>query len=340
MPNLIPDLLPKLHDHSLPALNLGENIIYPKYADQSILNIPDSICRWLKIPTLGAGPLCPEILAPVEASGDIRRLILILMDGLSLHRFQRWIKTDTPSVWNRLARRGLLAPLTSISPSTTTAAITSLWTGQSPAAHGIVGYEVWLKEYGIVANMILHSPMTFREGVGSLEKAGFDPEEFMALPTLGPHLRSHGVTPYAFQHYSIARSGLSQMFIRDTEIYPFSTPADLWISVRELLENKPNERIYAWTYWGAVDGLSHHHCPDDERTAAEFAHFSAAFEHFFLDRINAEAKKDTLVILTADHGQIYTPAKSDYLILKNHQKLNKMLHLRPSGENRLAYLFP
>jgi hypothetical protein len=46
------------------------------------------------------------------------------------------------------------------------------------------------------------------------------------------------------------------------------------------------------------------------------------------------------VILTADHGQINTPQKPDYLLLENHPDLNAMLHMRPTGENRLISLFP
>ena len=190
----------------------------------------------------------------------------------------------------------------------------------------------------MVANMILHAPMTFRGDVDSLSRAGFDPRKFLTVPTLGPHLRKYGVTPYAFQHHSIAHSGLSQMFQREVEIYPFGSAADLWVSMRQLVENRPDEGMFVWTYWGEVDGLSHHYGPDDERVLAEFSHFSTAFEQFFLHKLSPEHRKDTLVILTADHGQIHTPLRANNA-LKNHPALNQQLHITPTGENRMSYLY-
>ncbi len=334
MPDLTPPLLLRLKNHQLPGLDLPLDFIAPKYDDQSILNIPASICHWMGIPGMGAGVLTPEILSPL--GNGIRRVILILMDALALHRLQAWMSDGTAPIWRSLMVDGLLAPLTSISPSTTSAALTTFWTGRSPASHGILGYEVWLKEYGMVANMILHAPMSFRGEVGTLSKAGFKPQEFLSLPTLGPYLRANGVTPYAFQHRSIAQSGLSRMFQREVEIYPFSTPADLWVSMRQLIENKPHERQYIWTYWGEVDGLSHHFGPDDERVAAEFSHFSAAFEQFFLNQLTPADCKNTLVILTADHGQIHTPLVANNA-LKNHPTMSDFFHITPTGENRMTY---
>jgi hypothetical protein len=288
----------------------------------------------MSIPEISGGVLAPEILLPL--GNGIRRVILILMDALALHRLRTWMADGIAPVWLALMEDGLLAPVTSISPSTTSAALTTFWTGQSPATHGILGYEVWLKEYGMVANMILHSPMTFRGDVGTLSKAGFDPQQFLPLPTLGPHLRQHGITPYAFQHHSIAHSGLSQMFHRKVEIHPFTTAADLWVSIRQLIESKPQERQYIWTYWGEVDGLSHVYGPNDEHVVAEFSHFSTAFEQFFLNQLSPADRKDTLVILTADHGQIHTPLVANHDI-KHYPDLGKNLHIIPTGEHRMSY---
>ena len=336
MPDLTSKLLPSLQNHQLPGLTLPPGMIAPKYEDQSILNIPDSICHWFGIPEIGEGALTQEILAPL--GNGVRRIIVILMDALALHRLQTWMQDGTAPVWENLLTDGFLAPLTSISPSTTSSALTTLWTGRSPASHGILGYEVWLKEYGMVANMILHAPMTFRGDVGTLTKAGFNPQEFLSLPTFGPHLRQFGVIPYAFQHHSIAHSGLSQMFQRETEIYGFISPADLWVSLCQMIETNPEEHQYIWTYWGGVDTLSHLFGPDDERVVAEFSHFSSAFEQFFLNKLSPTARKDTLVILTADHGQIHTPLVENHS-LKNHPELNHRLTISPTGEHRMSYLY-
>lgn len=319
-------------------------MIFPKYDDQSILNIPASICQLLEVPEFGEAPLSPEILSPLGEG--IERIVLILVDALAFDRLRRWMEQDESqvgafggtSVWRSLVKDGVFAPLTSIVPSTTSAALTTIWTGCSAAAHGIVGYEVWLKEYSVVANMILHAPMTFRGDVGSLKRAGFKPEHFLRVPTLGPHLARHGVKPYAFQHYTIARSGLSEMFLRDVEIQSFGTTADLWVGLRQFLEAKINERLYAYVYFSSVDGLSHRHGPDDERVQAEFATFSATFERFFLSQLSPAARQGTLLILMADHGQIATPFKprND---LRHHPRLAECLHIHPTGENRLAYLY-
>jgi len=342
MLDLIAQLLPRLETNRLPGLDIDGSFIYPDYSGGSILNIPASLCRLMGVPDLNGNPLHAEILTPLLDGGPVRRIVLVLIDALSLHRLQRWTQGgglgETAPVWNHLAQGGLLAPLTSIVPSTTSAAITSLWTGRSAAEHGVAGYELWLKEYGVVANMITQSPITFRNGASSLTQAGFDPEKYLPFTTLGTHFSAHGVKTYALQHHSILHSGLSKMFFRDVNVQGFSTPSDLWVNARHLLETHSDERMYTWVYWGELDHLSHLYGPDDERIVAEFASFSTAFERLFLSRLSPEARRETMVILTADHGQIHTRKHSNYDI-NHHPEFIGRLHLQPTGENRMAYLY-
>ncbi|MEX2143686.1 MAG: alkaline phosphatase family protein [Anaerolineales bacterium] len=336
MADLSNELLPKLQAHRIPGLDLGDGFIYPAYAGQSILNLPASVCAWLGVPTFGAPALRAEILS--KHKGPYQRVVLLLVDALAFHLLQAWMKEPEFAVWGQLAETGLLAPLTSVSPSTTAAALTSLWTGSAPAEHGIVGYEVWLKEYGMVANMIGHAPFSFQRQAGSLAQAGFVPEEFLGLPTLGAHLALHGVQPYALQHYSILGSGLSTMFFPGVQRVGYFSPNDLWINLRHLMHARPKEKSFYWAYWADVDTLSHKYGPGDERVRADFAAFSQAFKAQFLDRLEPELRKDTLFLLVADHGVVHTE-KDPHYDLRNHPNLTRRLHMQPTGENRLVYLY-
>ncbi len=337
MPDITAELLPRLTKYHLPGLELGAGLVHPNYAGFSILNIPASICRWMGVPQIGAVPLASEVCGPFTQT-EYRRVILILMDALALERLQRWMADGTSPIWGELLNQGRLAPLTSITPSTTSAALTTLWSGRSPTEHGLTGYEMWFKEYGMVGNTITHAPASIRGDAGGLERAGFKPEEALAFPLLGSHLAENGVQPLALQHASIVHSGLSRTFLKQVRVNRYHTAADLWVNLRSVIAQNPLQRLYAHVYWSEVDTLSHSYGPDDERTAAEFGQFSAAFKRLFLDHLNPTISGNTLLILTADHGAIST-IPDPYYDLRNHPNLTRRLHLLPTGENRLAYLY-
>ena len=315
--------------------HLGPGFTLPKYGGKSIVNIPDSICRWFDIPTFGIGPLQDAYISPISA--PLKRVVLVIVDAVSYQHFQRWTQERKPAFWKPLLRAGHLSPITSICPSTTCAAMSSIWTGQPACRHGVSGYEMWMKEYNMAVNMIVHGPTTFHKGGGLLRQTGFDPETFLPLPTLGTHLKAHDIAAHAFQHYSILNSGLSQTFLHDVTLHGINTPADMWISVRDLLESRPGKRMLITAYWGAVDGYFHRFGTEDERPAVEFESFTNHLQTQCLEKLSPAAKEDTLLILTADHGQISTPANPDFHLI-NFPDLTDMLHIMPTGENRLAYL--
>ncbi len=337
MPDLTPSLLPILQNHRLPDIDLGPGFIYPKYDGGSILNLAPTICGLFGIPELGSGGvLTPEIYRPLKDLSDgAQRVILILMDALALHRLRAWMYNGSAPFWAKLVEDGLLAPLTSIVPSTTSAAIPTIWSGLSPAEHGLVGYELWLKEYGVTANMITQT--AFKTG-GSLETAGFKPENILPGPSLGTQLGAYGIKTYAFQHYSIANSGMSRMFMAHTDVRSFSTPVEMMVNIRMLAEHFPHERQFIGAYWGEVDHYSHYYGPDDERVAAEFEHFTHALQTCLFDKMTPVARQGTLLLLAADHGQILTPQDPHYE-LNSHPNLARRLPMLPSGENRMIYFF-
>ncbi len=335
MIDLIPAILPRLEAHRLPGLDLGPGFVYPNYTGGSILNVPATFCAMFDLPAIGAGPLMPEIFDPLvgDLASGIRRVIVILMDAMALHRFRAWLAEGDLPLWSELLQGGLIAPLTSIVPSTTTAALPTLWSGLSPAEHALVGYELWLQEYGVVANMIAHSSFYVD---GSLAPAGFDPHTLLPGPTLGPHFSSNGVQSYAFQHYSIAGSPMSRMFLQQVETIAFGAMTEMAIDLRSLVLDRRQERQFISVYWGQVDRLSHVQGPDSEHPAAEFRAFSTVLEDLFISRLDASTRRETLLVLLADHGQIHTEMDSFYY-LRTHPNLARRLTIRPTGENRLAY---
>ncbi len=340
MQNLVPALLPRLAEHHLDGLDAGSDAFYPYYEGYSLLNLPASICHWLGAPPFGAGPLGPELLNAWQQK--FRHVIFLLVDGFGLNAVQSALEfaESDPAyvVWKELSQEAVLAPITSIAPSTTAAALTTLWTGCPPSEHGVVAYEVWLKEYSMIANMILHEPASYYGDVGSLKKAGFDPETFLPVKTLGPHLLKNGVKSYAFQHQAIAHSGLSQMLFPGVQVMPFRSLGDLWVTLAELMEVKSSEQNYIYIYWGDLDELSHRFGPQDERVRREFLNLSLQLRQFIRQLRQQSNRQDTLFVMSADHGHIYTPPNPDFEV-RNHPEMLDCLVMYPSGEARMPFVY-
>lgn len=333
MLNLQDQILPILQNYKIPGLETGSLTIHPHYEGYSLVNIPSSICKLFDIPHFGAQPLHQNILSHLDHPYE--HIVFLLADGLRFNHLQEAL---TRQPWADFAAPGLFSPLTSITPSTTSAALTTIWTGTHPSEHGILGYEVWLREYGVVANMIQHSAFSFAGDAGGLNRAGFDPTTFLPVPTFGPHLKQHGIQAYALQHGAIAHSGLSKMLFSGVNILPYRSNADLLVNLQQLLEKRKGKRTYAYVYWELIDSLSHLYGPNDIRNTLEFDLFSQGLMQM-LRTIQKQSSEKTLFILSADHGHIHTPILEHYNLTKR-PKITQHLTMSPTGENRLPYLFP
>jgi hypothetical protein len=336
MYDLTEDTIQQITDRRIPDLNLGVEAIHPAYDGFSILNLPASISQWL-----GAGSLShPALQVPDldKLAEGIEQVVLVLIDAVSLHRCKDWLRSSAASLRDAM-EGGLMTTLTSVVPSTTSAAITSLWTGRSPAEHGILGYELFLREFGMIANMITHAPAAFDGNPGLLYQAGFKPEEFLPVGTIGTHLTRVGIQTHAFLHQAISTSGLSRMHYPQVETHPYRDIADLWLNARRLVNSRLDAPRYVWIYYGGVDWVSHMAGPDSEDAEVAFKTFTDVLVDQFLTKIDAQIGAKTLFMMVADHGQLHTH-KDPHYELANHPNLSRRLQMVPTGENRLAYLFP
>jgi len=336
MPDLTSRLLPKIKSNQISTIPLDSDMTLPKYDGLSLVNIPGTIASLLGVPDFGKPALDSLILD--QLNGPYTKVILLLVDALGTTLLERLMKANQDLVWRRYFDRAVYSPITSVCPSTTASALTTLWTGQGPAAHGIIGYEMWAREFGMIMNNILHSAATSRGDTGGLVRSGFDPHTFVGQPLLGPHLRQHGVRPMTFIHSGIARSGLSTMQMEEVDIHTFVDEADLCVSLAQHVNLQPHVPEYIYVYYSDVDSLMHRYNAENPRVALQFEAFSQLFEKAFFNQISDEAANETLLILTGDHGSKVTP-KYDKYDLANHPDLVDNLVMQPTCENRLAFLF-
>ena len=345
--NLATQIEHTLRTHRFPGLEeyLPEEFILPHYGGYSIANVPATVAALLgvELPD-GAPPLPTHLWADPsgQASGrgmasGVRRVVLVLLDAVGYLHLQRYL-TEEDSVFRHLAQAGRLVPLTSVFPSTTVAALTTLRTGRTPLGHGFLGTKLLLSEQGLLANMIKLAPAAHKRPEELLDW-GWKPEEFVTVPSLAQQLAAAGVQSVAHTYLPHLAGGLSRIFLRGmTEVQGYAGFSDLWINLRRTLIQRQNEPLFVSAYWGSTDTVAHLYGPEGEPFRAELRHLARALEEDFLAPLPAAAREGTLLIIIADHGQTATPPERA-VRLSDHPALQQALLLPPAGEPRAAYIY-
>ena len=304
----------------------------PDYRGGSIANIPATIAALLGARLDGLCPLHKTLWQPLV--GDIKRVVSVVIDGFGWNLLNK----ERPFLQPLLNQATGVEQITSIFPSTTGAALSSLWTGAAPAQHGFVGLKMFFPEYGTIGQMLSLSP-----DIGyypdALVRAGLEPKTFLQWPGLAEQLAAVGIPTHAFKVKNIIDSALSKMHGRGVaKNHAILTMADLLIQIRRLLESTAGDPLYASAYWPTIDTLSHDHGWDDEIVAAEFRSLITQIQVEILDRWSEPARRGTVLLIIADHGQVVTPS-TEAIYLEDNPQLQQMLFMKPAGEPRVNYLY-
>jgi predicted AlkP superfamily pyrophosphatase or phosphodiesterase len=319
----------------LPA---GQGWLLPHYEGLSIANLPATVAALLGSDLPGALPPLAKEIWDAWAPG-LQRVVLIILDALGYRILQdRWAAGEGQP-FHDLAQAGFLTPLTSIFPSTTAAALVSLRTGRPPAEHGWLAYYLYLRELGVAANAITLSP--YRGGSGDeLLDWGLDPETMVAVPSLAEHLATAGIGTRAVLAAHFRNSGFTKMLYRGVaEIRPHLQASDFWGQLGRVVSETRGERAFITGYWGGFDGAAHAYGPQDNLSQAEFRTVSHLLREEFLDRLSVKDREGTLLLLTADHGQIEIPPEQA-ISVADHPLLQQSLLVPVMGESRAAFLYP
>jgi len=309
----------------------------PHYDAYSIANIAPTVARILGAQMEEAGPPLPEEVWAKLAPG-VRRVIFVILDAVGYRQLQRYLDAGF-SVFADLAKTGTLVPITSVFPSTTVAALTSIWTGRPPLGHGFLGTKLLLPRQGVLANMLKMAPAMNSRG-GGLEDWGWNSDDFVTASTLAGHMGTRGIQTVAHTCRAFLGSPLTEIFLRGMgEVRGYLGLSDLWLNVRQTLrEADPGRPLFVDVYWSDADNVAHVYGPESEYGPATLRHFCRSLEEDFLERLTPDMKAGTLLVITADHGQITTPADR-VLHLPDHEELWETFLLPPAGESRAAYVY-
>jgi len=311
--------------------------IIPHYEGLSITNLPATIAALLGAELPGAAPPLPQELW-ADLGNGLRRVVLVILDAMGYQRFRRALAADGDLAFNRLVEQGRLIPLTSVFPSTTTAALCTFWSGRSPAEHGMLGYELYLREYGTVANMLAFSPVESKHREVLVEW-GLEPEKFLPVPGLAEMLAPQGVITRTLINSAYTESPLSKITFRGVEeVHGIITSSDMWVTMRQMISAHREERLLLIAYWGGVDGVAHRYGPDADTWPAEIHNLAFSMEREFLRPLEPADREGTLLLITADHGQVNTDP-TQAIRLCDHPRLRDALILPPTGESRAAFLY-
>ena len=245
---------------------MDDRPLLPDYAGGCLPNI---------VPTLLAPRRDPTPAWFPSAALEARQVLLLVLDGLG---------------WEQLQQRRHLMPIlagmegqaiSSVVPSTTATALTSITTGLSPGEHGVVGYRIDV--HGDVLNVLRWSTPR-GDARRAIPPEGLQPYE----PFLGR--RPPVVTKAEF-----LASGFSTAHLRDVRWRGWRVPSTLITEVRTLLAaGEP----FVYAYYDGIDKVAHEY--------GLGAHYEA--ELVWVDRLIGDflevLPRDAALLVTADHGQV------------------------------------
>ncbi len=250
---------------------------------------------------------------PVRAASQV---VLLVLDGFG---------------WEQLLARPQLAPtmsaltggpITSVVPTTTATALTSITTGMTPAEHGVVGYRVHVGE-GEVMNVL-----RWRTNAGDA-RTKVRPTVFQPAPAFG------GRAVPVVTRAEFVSTGFTAAHLAGSPIRGWRMPSTLPVEVARLLaDGEP--LVYA--YYDGIDKVAHEWGLD-----AHYEAEVAAADHLVAEVLGVLPAGAALLV-TSDHGQVdvgddtitLSPeVMADTTLLSGEGRF-RWLHARPGTMDRLA----
>lgn len=244
----------------------------------------------------------PSWAPPVLEGAE--RVVLLLLDGLGWNQFQVH-REDMPVLSSFVG-----GYITTVAPSTTATALTSLTTGLAPAQHGLIGYRVDMGD--TVMNVL-----RWGDEAGDL-RTKYPPELVQTCPPF------HGLRIPVISRAELEGSGFTRAHLSGLKQQGWRAASSIAVTVREALDH--GERL-VYAYYDGVDKIAH------ERGFGPYYQAELRAADALVRSIVENLPADVVLLVTADHGQVHVGERSvalptDVSSLVSHQ----------SGEGRFRWL--
>ena len=276
------------------------DFIYPDYNGNNVLNVASSLSSFLGNPN--GNPTVPEL--DEELKKQYKRVIFLVFDALGTYP----LALDTPP--DGFFRKNTVKTLTTVFPSTTACASATMISGLYPSEHGRFGWCMYLPEMGGRVDILVGT-----RSEGDREKVDADILK-KRFPLRGFYLDNK--TDYRV--YSILSAiiddGNPDRIVEETVSGVFSRLYEIC---------SRDEKQFVYVHCPQPDNIFHHRGVDSEASKKMVEDIQARTKKL------SEDLEDTLIIVTADHGQVNIDG---FVPLYRDKTLESMLSAPPDIEVR------
>lgn len=316
------------------ASHFGAHFRRPTLDSYSFAGLPALIRHALT--GAGAKGLPDDVLGDLPRRYD--RVALLFLDAFGWAQVERFMGRS--ALLSRAETDGALSKLTSQFPSTTTAHITTLAYDQPVGKHGL--YEWFLYE-PLLDRMIVPLLYSYAEDEAP-NTLPLDPAQVAPGQPFMQQLAALGVHTLIAEKRELFGSRPAQAAFAGAAPLPFTSlpeGVDLLASALEA-ETGP---AYAFLYYDGIDAASHEHGPNSPEAAAQVEMALQAIEERLVQRLARAGNGRTLILITADHGQMAVVPEATLYVNEMIPALEGLVKrgdggclLAPAGSSRDLFL--
>ncbi len=289
-------------------------MMLPDYRGNSLVNLMSSIMHGFN----GRSKYKVIDSTLVKEIKSAKNVVLLLIDGMGADVVTKLKKENKNSFLAKYYCRNL----TSVFPSTTTAAITTSFTGQAPVEHGLVAWHLYLREFKDVIAPLPYYNREHEEVDRSIKFA-------YPLPIFNKiKAESHTIIKKSFY-----QTPYNEHFCQKPIKWGIRNFNGLLTKIDKAVKYSDN-RKYIYAYWGEYDDFCHHHGKEVPKSWKHLRELDT--------KLGTLVKKlkgtDTLLLITADHGHIST-SKKRTIILDKHAHFMECQELPTGGEPRAMFCY-